>query len=230
MMAHRCACLENVADTPLHSAEDPGQGYRCRGCRLFDEWVLAQNGVTAALVRVAEVCQIDRSGVHKWRSSRRAPVAQRGPVESATGVGATEWDMWERDGEPLPDPEAAEQERGRGLQLAPRRELLGIEAELHRSVQLSNQILEGGLGGGLSATQIAALQRVGFSALKILAQLEARRSLAEHPDFGGLVEDLVAALLEELGPTAPPGIEARIADRFEVKQSARTEAKQRRAA
>lgn len=180
-----------------------------------------------ALESVSRVCNsIHRTAVHKWRSERRAPEAHRGAIATLTGIAVEAWDTWEPNGEPIPDPKADEP-KGPKYALAPPRELSTLEDELRRSVQELNRFLE---GGALSPTQAAGLHAKKITALASLAKMQADRGIHEHPDFAGLAEDLIAAVVAELGPEAPEGIEGRIADRFEALQAARAAAGERRAA
>jgi hypothetical protein len=109
----------------------------------------------------------------------------------------------------------------------PLRELGATPDELRQSIREIDRDLR---GPALTAPQRTQLHRAKVAALTSLARLEERAAIHEHAEFGDLVEDLVEAVLEVLGPQAPPGLEARIADSFEARQVARATKPHRRAA
>jgi hypothetical protein len=107
----------------------------------------------------------------------------------------------------------------------------GLQEEAQRSLGLMTQLIEGAIAaGGVTTAQIAAYQGGQLRALGILEKLTRRREIHDHPDFDGLIEDLTDAVEEVLGPNAPTGLRARIAEAFEVRQLERLDSKTRRAA
>lgn len=207
----------------LRQKDPPGRGYTCRGNRLLDEW--AQNephGVTEASARVAEACGVSRPFVGHWRGGKSVPPKHWGNVARVTGIPVEEWETWEllvRE-----EPEPASEERPTAEPDVP----LGTTAdELRRSVQRLERLAR---KPGITPAQAATAEGKRVTALTALSRLEERAAIADHPDFTGLLEDLVAAVVAELGPDAPEGLEARIADRFEALQTARAAAPERRAA
>jgi hypothetical protein len=92
--------------------------------------------------------------------------------------------------------------------------------EIYRSLE---NLIRASEAEDVTPAQRAALEGRKLSLLREIRQREAGRSIHEHPDFAGLVEDLVAAVVGALGPSAPEGLEGRIADRLEELQAERVE-------
>lgn len=90
--------------------------------------------------------------------------------------------------------------------------------ELERYLQLVIRKVE---GEDVKSTQIVPLIKEARQLITALQKLRDERPIDEHPAFEALVEDLVAAVVEALGPRAPEGIEAEIAEAFERRQAER---------
>lgn len=103
--------------------------------------------------------------------------------------------------------------------LPPARELAAPDEELRRRAQLLTRHLE---REDLEPRQVAQVSNALASIDRlVLARERSERPIDEHPAFEPLLEDLVAAVLDALGPRAPEGIEAEIAEAFERRQAER---------
>lgn len=103
--------------------------------------------------------------------------------------------------------------------LPPARELATPVEELNRRAQLLTRHLE---REDLEPRQVAQVSNALAAVDRLmLAREKSERPIHEHPDFDGLVEDLVDAVVGELGPRAPEGIEGRIAEALEHLQAER---------
>lgn len=141
-------------------------------------------------------------------SGNRCPTdAQLEALQKATGGAIRTWERPKLLPSSQPGPVSAAREIG------------SHEEEL----KLSLANLTDALKDAETPTHVAALEGKRLSVLKELQRFEAARGIHEHPDFAGLVEDLATAVVEELGPNAPDGLEERIAARLEALQAARAE-------
>jgi hypothetical protein len=113
--------------------------------------------------------------------------------------------------------------------LPPLRELRGPLEELRHQAQLLTRQLE---RPDLTPTQLAQVSNALRALHRQMTAVREQAPIHDHEAFDGLAEDMVAAVVEELGPDAPDGIEWRIAERFEELQARRAEAgsQKRRAA
>ena len=151
-----------------------------------------------------------RAGVHPtyinhWINRRRYPSqAQEGRIEELTDgrVPRASWRVPEAPAEPPPPP----------------REIGTTMEELRRSLENLARASE---APGVTPSQRATLEGRKIALLKEFRRLEDSRPIYEHRAFAGLVDDLVEAVIEVLGPRAPDGIEAAIANAFERMQAAR---------
>ncbi len=142
-------------------------------------------------------------------------------VQQVTGIPPEEFETWELLGPPEQEPASEERPA-----FAPR-ELGTTLEELWETVAGIDSDLQ---SKGITVSQRTGLRKARSSALSSIARLEERQAIHEHPDYGPLVEDLVTAVVVELGPNAPDGIEARIADRLEALQVQRGVAPRKAAA
>lgn len=102
--------------------------------------------------------------------------------------------------------------------VSPPRAIGGHVEELRRSLE---KLVRASEAPDVSPAHLASLGGRILSVSRELRRVESERGIQEHPAFVGLVEDLVAAWMGELGPDAPEGLEARVADRFERLQAER---------
>lgn len=188
----------------------------------------------SSLGQLAELLECSRTLVDYWRKGARFPGDDfRERLADKLGIPVESWDYWRID-ESTPsssskpkaqsEPSAIEVEEP----FEPR-ELGTTEEELQISLRRITDRLEGRYGRP-SHAQAASLEARRVQVLRTLAGLEASRGIDSHPDFPAVLEDLVRAVVESLGPDAPDGIEGRIADRFEALQAARQGDTERRAA
>lgn len=212
-----------LAAPQLRSADPPGRGYTCLGNRLLDEWAHGEpHGVSEASSRVAAACGgISRQLVTAWRNeNKRVAPKHWTAIAGVTGIAVEVWETWELLTAEEPTP--ASEERPAPAKVA----LNSTREELDSTIQQIDTALRGGVTDG----QRVQLLGKRASALMSRARLEERQAIADHPDFAPLVEDLVLAVRDALGPDAPDGIEARIADELERRQVARATSADRRAA
>lgn len=115
-----------------------------------------------------------------------------------------------------------EMDDGGRSSLPPPRELAAADEELRRQAQLLTRHLE---RPDLAPREVSQVSNALAAVYRqISAREKGQRPIDEHPSFEGLVEDLVEAVVAELGPRAPDGIEGRIAARLEALQAARAAA------
>jgi len=112
--------------------------------------------------------------------------------------------------------------------LPPLRELRTALEELRHQAQLLTRQLE---REDLTPTQLAQVSNALRALHRQMTVVRQEAPIHEHHAFDGLVLDLVAAVIEELGPKAADGLEVRVAARFEQLQAERvSETIQRRRA
>ena len=106
--------------------------------------------------------------------------------------------------------------------LPPPRELAAPDEELRRRAKLLTRQLEHMIESRSEPRHISNVANALAVVDKLmLARERGARLIYEHPDFEGMVMDLVAAVVAELGPNAPEGLEGRVAERFEELQAER---------
>lgn len=181
---------------------------RCAVCNHpkrseLEEAARAEGGSLDGLVGVCERFGVPRVGVERH-------LAKCGAKKSRRSVGG-------------PGP-ASER---RAVAPSPPRELGGLEEELRLVARRLAAKLE---EPEITAQAAGALSGRLMQTLKALEAHRASRPIHEHPEFDGLVEDLVEAVVEELGPKAQAGLEERIAARLEELQAARAGGGERRRA
>lgn len=98
------------------------------------------------------------------------------------------------------------------------RELQTAQQELRYQAQLLTRQLE---REDLSPTQLAQVSNALRALHRQMAMLRDNSPIHEHAEFPALLEDIITAVVDELGPDAPEGLEGRVADRYEQLQAAR---------
>ncbi len=189
------------------------------------EWL---NGRGIRHQEFADRCKIDRALLSRYLNGHRRPSSGHRLAIARETAGEFRPEAWdgplaaalerEREREPWEQQQPASDRRP----VAPPRELGTTPDELRESIRAIERDLS---APGLTPPQRTQLHRAKVAALTALSRLEERAGIQDHPEFCDLIEDLVTAVCEELGPNAPPGIEARIAERFEHRQVERSDAR-----
>lgn len=157
-------------------------------------------------MHVAERFAVTRAAIAKHLKNCLAPA----PAESPPDSGARLAPVAGKGEAAVHDPPTA---------LPPPRELAAPDEELRRRATLLTRHLE---RPDLEPRQVAQVSNALASIDRlVLARERSAAPIDEHPDFEGVVEDLVSAVLDTLGPRAPEGIEAQIAAAFEERQATR---------
>lgn len=177
------------------------------------EWLAARNETLSSFAR--------RAGInvgtlnHLMAGRRNATEVQELAIAEATGGAIQTWTR----AVPLrlvsPDPEVAPPAAAPS---SPPREIGSTAEELRLSLVNLARASE---APGTTPAQRAQLEGRKLAVIRELQRLQGAGGIEEHPDFEGLIEDMVQAVLDVLGPAAPPGVEERIADRLERLQAAR---------
>jgi transcriptional regulator with XRE-family HTH domain len=205
-----------VGPPQIRSADPPGRGYTCLGNRLLEEWAQAEpHGVTEASARVAEGCGVSRQYVTGWRAGKPVPPKHRQAIHRVTGISIEVWETWELLGREEPEETPPSGEREADGPAAP---LGTTAAELRATIQRIDAVLR---KRSITPAQEGQLLGKRTTALGALARLEDRQAIEDHPDAEPFLEDVVQALLDVLGPDAPEGIGARVAERLVELQAAR---------
>ncbi|MDC3962870.1 helix-turn-helix domain-containing protein [Polyangium jinanense] len=202
----------------------PGEGWVSVGWTRLDAW----RGATGYRELAARL-GCSPGLLTGWKQGRTPAAPYLEKLEALADIPPIAWSWWTRTGEGKAAPSATSRTE------APRTEaeappssdappVLGTTAEeLRASVARLTKILQ---AGKLSPAQIATLEGKRITALTALAKLEQTASIESHPEFEGVMSDLVDAVFDAIDAAgvvvkAEIGIGALIADRFEALQAKR---------
>lgn len=196
------------------SIRQPNEGWISCGWLAFEAWRL---GNAQTYQNVADALAVTKPAISNWKAGRLPGEATRKHVELLADVPPDAWTWWVRS-EGAADSSPESERRPSAPEAL--RELGTTRDELRATVRSIDRVRA---KGGLSPAQEATLLGKRTSALTALARLEERQSLEDHPDFDALLEDIIGAVVDVLGPDAPEGIEARIADQLEARAQMRAQ-------
>ncbi|MDC3959037.1 helix-turn-helix domain-containing protein [Polyangium jinanense] len=201
----------------------PGEGWGSVGWTRLDAW----RGATGYRELAARL-GCSPGLLTGWKQGRTPAAPYLEKLEALADIPPIAWSWWTRTGagkaapSDAPRTEAEAPPPSDPPHDAP--PVLGTTAEeLRASVARLTKILQ---TGKLSPAQIATLEGKRITALTALAKLEQAASIENHPEWPGVMADLVDAVFDAIDAAgvvvkAEIGIGALIADRFEALQAKR---------